>query len=113
MAARIYPKRWPRLFLTEWREKKNLTQKQLGERLGVSDVTVSRWEAGCEPPGKIKNKDARRPDLPTLLAICEALGIEMGQLLRHPDQLSADDLLRGQEPDMIENTFKYIYAFRR
>ena len=28
------------------REKKNYTQKQLAERLSVSDKTVSKWETG-------------------------------------------------------------------
>lgn len=29
------------------RERKNLTQSQLAERIGVSDKTVSKWETGC------------------------------------------------------------------
>lgn len=28
------------------RERKNLTQSQLAERIGVSDKTVSKWETG-------------------------------------------------------------------
>lgn len=33
-------------FLTQLRKEKNWTQKELGERLYVSDKTVSKWERG-------------------------------------------------------------------
>lgn len=32
--------------LTTFRAGKNLTQESLGEQLGVSSMTVSRWERG-------------------------------------------------------------------
>ena len=32
------------------RKEKNLTQKQLGEKLGVSDKTISKWERGLGCP---------------------------------------------------------------
>lgn len=28
------------------REKKNLTQKELADKIGVSDKTISKWETG-------------------------------------------------------------------
>jgi transcriptional regulator with XRE-family HTH domain len=102
MAARIYPKRPPKVFVAEWRENKGLTQEQLGARLGVTGVTVSRWET-----------DARTPDLNVLAAICEALGIEISQIYHHPDRPSADDLLRGQPEEVKEQALKLIRAIRR
>lgn len=33
-------------FLSELRHEKNLTQEQLGEKIGVTNKTVSRWENG-------------------------------------------------------------------
>lgn len=102
MPARIGPKLPFRLYIAEWREEKRLTQQQLGDRLGTSDVTVSRWETG-----------KRKPDLDAQAAIAEALGISPGDLYRHPDQPSADALLRGQPKDVVENVFKMIHAIRR
>ncbi|MDE6870006.1 MAG: helix-turn-helix domain-containing protein [Clostridia bacterium] len=33
-------------FLAELRKSKNLTQDELGEQIGVTNKTVSRWENG-------------------------------------------------------------------
>lgn len=38
-------------FIAELRREKNWTQEELGERLGVSNKTVSRWETGSYMPG--------------------------------------------------------------
>lgn len=35
--------------IKELREKNNMTQYQLAEKLGVSDKTVSKWERGVSP----------------------------------------------------------------
>lgn len=102
MPIRIHPRRKPRLFMAERREEANLTQKQLGERLGVSDVTVSRWETG-----------ERRPDLNAQAAVAEALGIELADLYRHPDTPSADALLRGQPAEVVEQAIRIIKAIRQ
>lgn len=37
-------------FIAEQRRLKQLTQKQLGEALGISDKTVSKWECGYGLP---------------------------------------------------------------
>lgn len=34
------------MFLKELRIKNNMTQEQLGERIGVTNKTISRWETG-------------------------------------------------------------------
>ena len=33
-------------FIAEKRKQKNLTQEALGEKVGVTNKTVSRWETG-------------------------------------------------------------------
>ena len=37
-------------FLKELRKEKGLTQEQLGEKVGVTNKTVSRWETGAYMP---------------------------------------------------------------
>jgi len=102
MPARIYARRLAKLYLAEWRDDKQLTQQQLADRLGTSDVTISRWETG-----------KRRPNLDAQEAIAEALGIEAVDLRRHPSQQSADALLRGQPTEVIEQAMRLIQAIRR
>jgi transcriptional regulator with XRE-family HTH domain len=102
MPARIGPRRPRRIFLPEWREKKGLTQEQLANRLGVSDVSVSRWETG-------------RALLSTgvLAAIAEALDIEPTDLYRHPDQPSADAMLRDQPQEIRDQAIRLIEAISK
>ena len=102
MPVRIGPKRPVRLYLAEWREEKGLTQQQLADRLDTSDVTISRWETG-----------KRRPDMDAQEAIAEALGIEAVDFRRHPQQPSADALLRGQPPEIVDQAMKLIRAIRQ
>jgi len=33
-------------FIAQLRKEKNLTQKELADKLGISDKTVSKWETG-------------------------------------------------------------------
>lgn len=102
MPPRIGPRRPFQLFIAEWREEKELTQQQLADRLGTSDVTVSRWETG-----------KRKADNDAQQAIAEALGIEWQDLFRHPKRPSADALLRDQPPEIVEQALKLIQAIRR
>ncbi len=37
-------------FLKELRKQNNMTQEQLGERVGVTNKTISRWETGKYMP---------------------------------------------------------------
>lgn len=53
------------------REKKQMTQKQLAERLAVSDKAVSKWETG-----------RGLPDVSLLSPLSEALGVSVAELLR-------------------------------
>lgn len=101
MATRIGPRRPRRTYLAEWRENRGLTQQQLGDRLGVTDVTVSRWETGRA----LLNTNV-------LAAISEALSIEPQDMYRHPDQPSADALLRDQTVEIRDQAIKLIRALR-
>ena len=52
------------------REKKNLTQAELAERIGVSSKTVSKWETA-----------KGLPDISLLQPLAQALGISMIELM--------------------------------
>lgn len=102
MPPRIGPRRPPRIFLKEWREHRELTQETLANRLGTTDVTVSRWETG-----------RAKLNTDVMAAIAEALDIQPGDLFRMPGRPSADDLLRGQPEEVVEQAVRLIQAIRR
>lgn len=57
-------------FLAQLRKEKNWTQEQLGQMLGVTNKTISRWENGnYMPPADM------------LLALSECYGISINELL--------------------------------
>ena len=56
--------------IREYRAKKNLTQKQLAEKLFVSDRTISRWELG-----------KGLPDIGELPRLARLLGISIDELV--------------------------------
>lgn len=97
MLERIGSKHPVRHFLREWREKKGLTQEQLGQRVNSGKDQISRWEKG-----------GRSLKLETQYALAHALGIEPGDLFRHPDQPSVDALLRAASPETKKQVIEYI-----
>lgn len=57
-------------FIAELRKEKGLTQEQLGEKVGVTNKTVSRWETGNYlPPADM------------LLILSELFGVSINELL--------------------------------
>ncbi len=57
-------------FIAQQRKQHELTQKQLAEKLCISDKAVSKWETGRS-----------MPDNTLLLDLCEILGINVNELL--------------------------------
>lgn len=57
-------------FIAALRAEQKLTQKELAEKLHISDKTVSKWETG-----------RGLPDVSLMLPLCEALGISINELL--------------------------------
>jgi len=57
-------------FIAQQRKEKEFTQKQLADKLGVSDKAVSRWECG-----------KGFPDVSLMIPLCELLGISVNELL--------------------------------
>ena len=57
-------------FISVLRKERGLTQEALGEKLGVTNKTVSRWENGNY-----------MPDIELLVPLGEALGVSVNELL--------------------------------
>ena len=58
-------------FISALRRANGMTQRELGERLFVSDKTVSRWE-----------RDECTPDLSLIPVIADIFGVTSDELLR-------------------------------
>ena len=80
-------------FIQKCRKEKNLTQEELGEILGVSSKSVSRWE-----------NSVTMPDLSLITTIAKELGVEVSELL-NGQRMNNDELLelRGS----IDKVIKY------
>ena len=62
--------------ISNLRKRQGLTQAGLGEKLNYSDKAVSKWERGESVP-----------DILTLVAIAEILGVTVDDLLQDPNEL--------------------------
>ena len=91
-------------FLAALRKANGMTQKDLADRLNVSDKTVSRWEC-----------DDGAPDLSLIPVIAEIFGITCDELLRGerkpPEERAADVTPKGekQRQRLLKST---LFRFR-
>ena len=96
------------LFVTELRKEKNLTQKDLAEKLYVSDKTVSKWERGLSMPNVV-----------LLIPIADILDVTVTELLRgekidtqkNIDTKEVEELVVGSL-DMAANSARTVRLFR-
>lgn len=80
--------------IAKYRKEKNITQEQLGEAVGVTNRTVSKWESCVSFPG-----------IELIPSIADALGITLDQLFgmeheQEPKKVS--DIIK----ETIEKTFE-------
>ena len=76
-------------FIGEERKRKGYTQKQLSEKLEISDKTVSKWERGNG-----------FPEVSLLLPLCKELDITVNELLSG-ERVSLEDYQRKAEENMV------------
>lgn len=57
-------------FIAVLRKEHSLTQKELGQKLGVSDKTISKWETG-----------RGLPEISIMKLLCETLSVSINELL--------------------------------
>lgn len=77
-------------FIAEMRRQQNLTQRQLAEKVGVSDKTVSKWETGRS-----------MPDNAILLDVCLILNISVNELLSG-EKFTEEHYVHKAEENMVE-----------
>ena len=79
----------------KYREKANLTQADLAEKVGIGTASVLRIERG-----------EKRMKLETLRAVADALDISVGLLFYQENEsellLTLTKMLNGQSPEFIE-----------
>ena len=78
-------------FISESRRKKNITQKEMAEKLGVTDKTISRWENGHY-----------LPDISLWKELCEILDIGILDLMNGEKK----ERNKKEMEDSILNTIK-------
>lgn len=81
-------------FIAYNRKNKGLTQEQLGEKLGVSNKTISRWENGNY-----------MPDLSLLKPLSDVLGITLNELLSG-EKIEKENIAEASEKS-LKNTIDY------
>lgn len=87
-------------FIAALRRAAGLTQKELAEKLNVSDKSVSRWE-----------RDESAPDLSLLPVIAEVFGVSCDELLRG-ERLSSQDLPCTLPDKRAEKQRRYLLSSR-
>ena len=93
-------------FISALRKANGMTQKELGEKLFVSDKTVSRWEC-----------DECTPELSLIPSIAEIFGITTDELLRgernNPDREAVSEDVASKQKAKSEKQFKLMLHSRK
>lgn len=82
-------------FLSARRKARGFTQKELAQRLYVSDKAVSKWERGQS-----------LPDVTLLIPLAECLGVTVTELLEGRT-LEQESLSAGQVEDLLKKTLTF------
>ena len=76
-------------FIAALRKEKNLTQEQLGEKLGVTNKTVSRWENGNY-----------MPDVEMLSLLSREFGVTINELITG-ERLATEDFKKAADDNLV------------
>ena len=87
-------------FVSELRREKNMTQEELGARLGVTNKTVSRWENGNY-----------MPDISLLQQLSAELGVNVNEVLSGKRLL--DDEVRREADENVLSSLQQKKSIRR
>ena len=84
-------------FIAKLRKDKNMTQEQLGEVLGISNKTVSRWESGNY-----------MPSIEMLQQLSQIFEVSINELLAG-EYISNEDFRKQADKNLIDATKKNAY----
>lgn len=76
-------------FIAALRKEKGLTQEQLGEKLGVTNKTISRWENGNYTP-----------DVEMLALLSKEFGVSINELISG-ERLLAEDFKKAADNNLV------------
>ena len=76
-------------FIAALRKEKGLTQEQLGEKLGVTNKTISRWENGNY-----------MPDVEMLSLLSKEFGVSINELISG-ERLLAEDFKKAADNNLV------------
>jgi transcriptional regulator with XRE-family HTH domain len=77
-------------FIAECRKNVNLKQKQLAEKLGITDKAISKWERGIT-----------MPDTSIMLELCDILCISVNELLSG-EKINMENINQKNEQLLLE-----------
>lgn len=86
-------------FIAELRKENGMTQTELGDKIGVTNKTISRWENGNY-----------MPDISVIPKLCVELGISANELL-YAERLK-DSEFKGKADDHLIETLNHIKNFK-
>ncbi|MCH5321003.1 MAG: helix-turn-helix transcriptional regulator [Eubacterium sp.] len=81
-------------FIAQLRKENNLTQKQLAEKLNVTDKAISRWETG-----------KGYPEVSMLIPLCELLGVSVNELLTG-ERIEKDKIIDNSNRVIVDTMIK-------
>lgn len=81
-------------FIAQLRKENNLTQKQLAEKLNVTDKAISRWETG-----------KGYPEVSMLIPLCEVLGVSVNELLTG-ERIEKDKIIDNSNRVIVDTMIK-------
>ena len=78
-------------FIAVMRKEQGFTQEELGERLGVTNKTISRWETG-----------KYMPDIDKLQELSTCLGVSVNELLSGEKIENAADFVKKADENLVD-----------
>lgn len=86
--------------IANFRKEKHITQEQLGEAVGVTNRTVSKWESGVSMPG-----------IDLIPSIAFALGITLDQLFGIDKKENTTDISQIIKETVSSSVKKYLEEY--